>query len=139
MVKPSEQTLSGNKYLLSMAIQNSDYKKVKNIIENAKIYLSEDNFIKFINGNNSLFNPLIKSIDLNNLQIVKYLIKNGADIYATDKYGRNAFEYANTKRTPKIYDFLINEHNLNLMFWNAEQQNGQIPSDIYYSIEDYMY
>lgn len=138
MVKPSEQTLSGNKYLLSMAIQNSDYKKVKNIIENAKIYLSDNNFVKLINGFNSIFNPLIKAIDGNNLQIVKYLVKNGANIYEIDNYGKNALDYSKKHGRSKIYDYLINEHNLNLAFWNAEQ-NGQIPSDIYYSIEEYMY
>ena len=42
------------------------------------------------------------------IDLIKYLLEQGADVHHTDKYGRNSFAYSWFNKTPYM-DVLINE------------------------------
>ena len=44
----------------------------------------------------------------NDVEVVKYLLEQGANVHHTDKYGRNAFAYSWFNRNPYM-DVFINE------------------------------
>lgn len=60
------------------------------------------------------------------VDVVEYLLKKGADIHHTDKYGRNAFAYAWFNEAPYM-DVFINQ--VLKRYWNKKDENSILKSD----------
>jgi ankyrin repeat protein len=89
------------------AIKKRKYESVKDLINRKDLclkinYQKPSNF-NIIDG----FTPLMYAVLNENIEIVKILIKNGADVNSISKYGKTALVIAQEMKNKEIMDFLI--------------------------------
>ena len=87
------------------------------------------------------YTPLLKAVEKNNLEIIKYLVEHGADLKAKNIYGYNVFhrvamnrgDYKITEYLTRVVPEYINEKDkngryplLSVLSWNTLQEGGTI-------------
>ena len=97
------------------------------------IYLSTRDNDAIINStiNEQGFTPLTLAVENNQIEAVKYLVKIGADINATDSSGMTALMIAAKYNYTKMVEFLINENtNINNALYIAGANQHQEMVDL---------
>lgn len=97
------------------------------------IYLSTRDNDSIINStiNEQGFTPLTLAVENNQIEAVKYLVKIGADINATDDSGMTALMIAAKYNYTKMVEFLINENtNINNALYIAGANQHQEMVDL---------
>lgn len=85
--------------ILDEAIESRDLNLIKYLIEDKGLNVNKTD-------RNSGLTPLMLASCLNNLEVVKYLLDRGANVYQKDNNKLSALDYARKMRHMKIFKFL---------------------------------
>ena len=103
---------TGQRSEILKAIKNNDLARVKDLIEEVGVDINarySDSVIpeaRYIMEPRHSYTALIEAANVNNLDIVKYLVQNGAEVNAEDSRGGTALGWAKKHNNAEMINFL---------------------------------
>ncbi|MDR1802368.1 MAG: ankyrin repeat domain-containing protein [Treponema sp.] len=121
---PSSQSTSPNERLLSAARSGDLY--------GVRAALSAGAYINARSSFGSHYTSLMTAAGDGYLELVKYLVENGAFLYVTDDYGDTALDWAILFGPPSVVEYLSNRMNIDVQTYvPTSSRASSVPSSSY--------